>query len=85
MILKVFAKEEDFENEFVRDIIDRATDDGYDVESYDIDSEEAHVQAEIYDIMTSPSFVVAGSDGREVEVWRGKIPAVGDIMEFMAG
>jgi len=83
MILKVFAKEEDFENDFIQEMIDRVADEGFEVEHYDLDSDEAHLQAEVYNIFTSPSFVVAGGDGTEVEAWRGTIPTVADVINFL--
>jgi hypothetical protein len=83
MILKVFAKEEDFENDYLQEVIEKVADEGYEVESYDLDSDDAHTLAEIYNIMTSPSLVVAGNDGREVEVWRGRIPSVSEVLNFL--
>ena len=84
MILKVFATEEDFENDYLIEIIERAEEEGYTVEKLDTDSEEAHLQTELYNIYVSPSFVVAGVDGTEIESWRGRIPPLGDVMEFLS-
>jgi len=85
MIMKIFGKEEDFENEYLTELIDKINDEGFVVESYDLDKDEAHVQAEVYQIFTSPTVVITGEDGREVEIWRGRIPSVSEAINFLGG
>ncbi|MDD5693388.1 MAG: hypothetical protein WC437_04000 [Patescibacteria group bacterium] len=83
MVLKVFTKEDNPQTEEALLLAKELEDDDQTVEYYDLDEANTHQLAEIFEIFSSPSFVVTQDDGREVYVWRGEIPASGDLKNFL--
>jgi DNA-binding PadR family transcriptional regulator len=83
MILKVFTKKDDPQLDEALIFTKKYEDDGQTVEYYNLDDAGAHQLAEIFEIFSSPSFVVTQDDGREINVWRGEIPPRSDLSNFL--
>jgi len=49
------------------------------VEYYDTESPDGVSKAELYDIYSTPSFVVSRDDGSMVQIWRGSVPPKSDV------
>ncbi len=57
--------------------------DGVKVEYYNIREVDGLSEAAFYDVMATPSVVVAGEEGREVKAWRNSAPAYSDVKELL--
>jgi len=84
MILKVFTKEDGPGTEEALDLAKEMEENDFQVEYYDFDQPETYKLAEIFEIFSVPSFVVTQADGREVSAWRGEIPSIDEIKNFMS-
>jgi len=83
MKILIFTKEDAPE---MRGALDRGKEleeAGQTVEYYDTDDVEGISKAQLYDVYTTPSFVVARDDGSMIQVWRGKIPAKSEIEQVL--
>lgn len=83
MILKIYIQEGKSESERALEIADELEEERFTVERLDFDQPEAHLTANIYDILETPSFVVTQDDGREIKSWKGEIPPISDIKIYL--
>lgn len=56
----------------------------YDVQKYFIDSVEGGHKAQLYDIYLVPSVVVTTDDGHYIQCWRGSMPMVADVKNYLS-
>lgn len=65
-------------------IADDFSNDGKDVEIIEWESDEATSLARLYDIYSTPAFIVTGDDGSQIEQWQGsQLPLVSEIKHLM--
>ena len=83
MILKVFTNANNPETAEAINLAKNLEEEGNRVEYYDLDGDEAHQLAEIFDIYISPSFAITQDDGREIHVWRGLIPLNSELTNYL--
>jgi len=84
MKLIVITNEEGPETRGALEIADVVAKEGYDVDKIDWESDEAASLARLYDIYSTPAFIVTGDDGRQIEMWQGnQIPLASDITHLM--
>ncbi len=57
---------------------------GFEVEVLDWESDDAVSIAKIYDIYSTPAFIVTGPEGRLIELWQGQeLPAITNIKHLL--
>lgn len=57
---------------------------GFEVQAIDWESDEAPSITGLYDIYSTPAFIIVGDDGREIEKWQGNaLPLESDIKHLM--
>ena len=84
MKLIVITKEDNIETREALEIADKIVSEGYEVQKIDWESDEATTLAKLYDIYSTPAFIVSGDDGRLVEKWQGsQMPLACDITYLM--
>jgi len=54
----------------------------FDVEYYDIKTEDGLAEALSFDIMSTPSMVILDDKGRVVKDWIGQAPSVDELTKF---
>lgn len=60
----------------------KEVEDKFDVEYYDIKTEDGLAEALSYDVMSTPSLVVLDDKGRIVKDWIGQAPTVDELIKF---
>ena len=84
MKLVVLTKEEDNDKRETDRIVSEVEKEGFEVERIDWDSEEAVSLARLYDIYSTPAFIVIQDDGKQVEQWQGNnLPLASEIKHLM--
>lgn len=83
MQLKIFKNEE---TEGLNDIdsLTQELQDEFEVIIYDMDEPDTIQPAEIYQIFNTPTFVVTDADGREINSWRGLIPPIDELKNYLS-
>lgn len=65
-------------------IADEVAAEGGDIEIIEWESDRAESLARLYDIYSTPAFIVTGDDGSQIEKWQGsELPLVSDIKHLM--
>jgi glutaredoxin len=54
----------------------------FNVEYYDIKTEDGLAEALSYDIMSTPSMVIIDDRGRVVKDWLGQAPTIDELLKF---
>ena len=83
MLLKVFTKDDGPETREAKEFGERISDEGYEVEYFDLDDFETDQAKEIYDITTSPAILVVTDDGKLIEIWQGSLPTESETLNLM--
>lgn len=83
MKLRVYTKEEFPEEREAIDLAKRVENQGYQVDYFDLNEEESHMSAEVYDIYSSPALVVTQDDGKLAEIWQTNLPTESELFNFM--
>lgn len=84
MILKIFKNEEADVGEDIIEFTNSLQEEGFNIESNNLNDDETNSQAEIYQIFNSPSFVVTDDNGQEITSWRGIIPPLDEIKHYLS-
>ena len=63
---------------------DFLTEEGYEVERFDWETDEAATLAGLHDIYSQPAFIVVRDDGSQVDLWQGEqMPLISEIKHLM--
>jgi len=85
MKLLIFTKDDSAETRSAKELGAVLEKEKHQVEYLDAESAETEQRAELYDIYSYPTFVVASDDGSEIECWRGVVPIESDVKHFLSG
>lgn len=85
MEVLIFTKDDGPEMRDALDLGKELEDEKIETEYYDTESPDGASKVELYDIYSTPSFVVIRDDGSIVNVWRGTIPPRSDIFHDAMG
>ena len=67
-----------------QEIADDVSAEGYDVQILDWESDEASDMARLYDLYSTPAFVITGPEGMVIEQWQGtQLPLASEIKHLM--
>jgi hypothetical protein len=56
---------------------------GVSVSQYDLDTMDGLAEASFYSILSTPSLVIEDEQEREVIVWRGRVPTLGEVRQHL--
>lgn len=79
MKVLIFTKGDDPEMRNAQDLGKEIEDQRIEVEYLDTEDPDGSIKAELYDIYSTPSFVVTRDDGSIAQMWRGTIPPRSDL------
>lgn len=83
MILKIFTKSDESIERDAIELGQKLENEKNNVQYFDLNDDESYLQAEIYDIYSTPALVVTQDDGRLVEAWQGEVPLESELKNFM--
>jgi hypothetical protein len=84
MKLMIFINGDDPEMREAQAMADEILAEGYDVEVFDWETDEAADAARLYDLYSTPAFVITGPEGRVIEQWQGtQLPLTSEIKHLM--
>lgn len=84
MMVKIFWKDNCPNCPPAKEVGKRLEENGISVEYHDIQSIDGMSEALYYNILSSPSIVIADGDG-EIASWRGNVPTVEEILGAING
>ena len=56
---------------------------GIPVFHYDLDTIDGLAEASFYSILSTPSLVIEDEEEREVVIWRGRVPALEEVRQYL--
>ena len=56
---------------------------GVPVFHYDMDTTDGLAEASFYSILSTPSLVIEDEEEREVFIWRGRVPSLEEVKEYL--
>ena len=56
---------------------------GVKVEYYDVNTTDGLAEAMFYDVLSTPSLIVANDEKKEIAAWRGETPNLKDVKIFL--
>lgn len=84
MILKIFTQQDNEQTDEALELGKALEQEGFEVEYLDLDQSDTHQLAEIFDVYLSPSFVITQNDGREISSWKGSLPPLSEIKNYLS-
>lgn len=79
MKVLIFTNGEGPEMRDAKDLGAKLEEERIELEYLDTEDPDGVIKAQLYDIYSTPSFLVTRDDGSLVSMWRGTIPPVSDI------
>jgi hypothetical protein len=58
---------------------------GVPVLNYDLDTIDGLAEASFYSILSTPSIVIEDEEEREVISWRGEVPTLQEVKQYLPG
>lgn len=58
---------------------------GLPVLHYDLDTIDGLAEASYYSILSTPSVIIEDEQEREVASWRGMVPTLQEVMQYLSG
>lgn len=58
---------------------------GVPVLNYDLDTLDGLAEASFYSILSTPSIIIEDEEEREVISWRGEVPTLQEVKQFLFG
>jgi hypothetical protein len=81
--LKIFTKAKCPRCPAVKEIGTELKKEGVPVFNYDLDTIEGLAEASFYSILSTPSIVLEDEEEREVISWRGVVPTLQEVKEYL--
>jgi thiol-disulfide isomerase/thioredoxin len=85
MLLKLFWKKNCPKCPPAKEATEALEREGIPVEYLDVETVEGRAEAVYYQVLSTPTAVLVGSDGEEIESWRGKPPQRERILQLFEG
>lgn len=57
---------------------------GVPVFNYDLDTIDGLAEATFYSVLSTPSLIIEDEDEREVASWRGMVPSLQEVKQFLS-
>ena len=58
---------------------------GVSVYNYDLDTVDGLAEASFYSILSTPSLIIEDEEEREIIGWRGVVPTLQEVKEYLSG
>ncbi len=82
--VKIFTRTQCPKCPAVKEIGRKLKKDGVPVFDYDIDTTDGLAEASFYGILSTPSLVIEDEEEREVASWRGRVPSLEEVMQYLS-
>ena len=83
--IKIFTKAECPKCPVVKEIGKELKKEGVPVLNYDLDTKEGLAEASFYSILSTPSIIIEDEEEREVASWRGVVPTLQEVKQYLFG
>lgn len=84
-LIKIFTKAKCPKCPAVKEIGSELKKEGLPVFSYDLDTFEGLAEASFYSILSTPSILIEDEEEREVISWRGVVPTLQEVKQYLSG
>jgi len=81
--VKIFTKTQCPKCLAVKEIEKKLKKEGVPVFHYDMDTPDGLAEASFYSILSTPSLVVENEEEREVISWRGRVPTLEEVKQYL--
>ena len=81
--VKIFTKTQCPKCPAVKEIGKKLKREGVPVFHYDMDTPDGLAEASFYSILSTPSLVVENEEEREVISWRGRVPTLEEVKQYL--
>jgi len=83
MIVKIFWQENCSRCPLTKKLGKELEGEGVKVEYHDINTPDGLAEAMFYDVLSTPSLVIADDEKKEITAWRGETPKMEDVKKFL--
>ena len=83
--VKIFLKARCPKCPVVKEIGTTLKGEGFPVHHYDLDTIDGLAEASFYSILSTPSIVIEDEQEREVFSWRGVVPTLQEVKQYLLG
>jgi hypothetical protein len=84
-LIKIFTKAHCPKCPAVREIGTELKREGVSVFNYDLDTIDGLAEASFYSVLSTPSLIIEDEEEREVIGWRGVVPTLQEVKEYLSG
>ncbi len=84
MKVKIFVKDECPNCPQAKDMGKLLETDGHDVEYHNISTIDGLTESSFHGIMSTPSIIITGDDGKEKTGWRSTVPEISEIRRVLS-
>ena len=81
--VKIFTKTQCPKCPAVKEIGKKLEKEGVPVLHYDMDTTDGLAEASFYSILSTPSLVIEDEEEREVTSWRGRVPTLEEVRQYL--
>ncbi len=81
--VKIFTKAQCPRCPAAKEIWKKLKREGVPVFHYDMDTTDGLAEASFYSILSTPSLVIEDEEEREVIIWRGRVPALEEVRQYL--
>ena len=83
--IKIFTKAKCPKCPAIKQIGAELQKEGVPVYHYDLDTIDGLAEASFYSILSTPSLIIEDEEEREIIGWRGKVPTLQEVKEYLSG
>jgi hypothetical protein len=84
-LIKIFTKAKCPKCPAVKKIGAELKEEGVPVYNYDLDTIDGLAEASFYSILSTPSLIIEDEEEREIIGWRGVVPTLQEVKEYLSG
>jgi hypothetical protein len=84
-LIKIFTKAKCPKCPAVKKIGVELKKEGVPVYNYDLDTIDGLAEASFYSILSTPSLIIEDEEEREIIGWRGVVPTLQEVKEYLSG
>jgi len=82
--VKIFLKAKCPKCPAVKEIGMTLKQEGFPVNQYDLDTLDGLAEASFYSILSTPSIIIEDEEEREVISWRGEVPTLQEVKQYLS-
>jgi hypothetical protein len=81
--VKIFTRAQCAKCPAAKEIGKKLEQEGVAVFQYDLDTTDGLAEASFYSILSTPSLVIEDEQEKEVVSWRGRVPTLGEVKQYL--